>query len=209
MTRPNPESPVRLVVFDMDDVLCAYDFPHRLTLLASMTGLTPSFIEEVIWTSGYDEACDEGRFTADDYLVGFAQRLGVPLSRQQWIKARKLAMTPDPVMLGLARAVSQKTNVAMLTNNGPLLKEALPQIIPEITTIFGERAFFSSDFGAAKPDPVVFQRLLDHLGFRPDETLFIDDQEGYIAGAKTAGLRTHHFQGVAGLREELSSLGFL
>jgi len=203
----NTAPPIRLFVFDLDDVLCGYDFDHRLNVLARMTGLEASFIEEVIWTSGFDEKCDQGNYSADEYLAGFVERLGVALSREQWIRARALSMTPDPGMLGLARAVSQTVDVSMLTNNGPLLKEALPKIIPEIAHIFGENAHFSSDFKAAKPDPAVFRRLLDHLGHHPEETLFIDDQDDYIAGAKTAGLRTHHFQGIEGLRRELAGLG--
>jgi HAD superfamily hydrolase (TIGR01509 family) len=200
---------INLVVFDMDDVLCIYDFPHRLSLLARMTGLESSFIEKAIWTSGYDEECDRGRFTAEAYLAGFSERLGVPLSRKQWIKARKLAMTPDQEMLGLARQVSLKTEVAMLTNNGPLLKQALPGIMPEVADIFGDHAYFSSDFGAAKPNPEVFHQLLEHLNFSPAQTLFIDDQEEYIRGAINAGLQTHHFQGAAMLRSDLSERGLI
>lgn len=201
--------PIGLVVFDLDDVLCAYDFAHRLRLLARMTGLEATWIEKAIWSSGFDEQADQGRYTSQDYLDGFVARLGVPLSRAQWIKARTMAMTPDPEMLGIARAVSHKTAVAMLTNNGPLLQEALPGILPEINDIFGDNAYFSSQFGCSKPNPDVFLRLLTQIGKQPMETLFIDDQADYIDGAKTAGLRVHHFQGATALRVELTDLGLL
>ena len=109
----------------------------------------------------------------------------------------------------MARQVKRKATLSLLTNNGPLLKESIHQVFPQVAEIFAERAHFSCEFDTCKPDPQVFLRLLERLEAKPAESLFIDDTASYIEGAKTAGLLTHHFQSASKLRETLQSYGLL
>ena len=197
------------VIFDMDDVLCRYHFDKRLTCLSEMTGVGAETINEVIWEQGFDEEGDAGRYTAEQYHRLFCERIGAELSREQWLKARAVSIEPDHEVLEMARRVKGNAILALLTNNGPLLKESIDRVFPEVAEIFGERAHFSCEFDTCKPDPRVFLRLVDRLRVAPEETLFIDDTASYIEGAAVAGLMTHHFQSAARLRNELESYGLL
>ncbi len=200
-------STIRHVVFDMDGVLCHYDFPRRLEVMAKQTGVTAAAIEEAIFTSGFDERADQGRFTAEQYLHGMAERLGATVRRADWVAARKAAMTPDPDMLTLARALGRRVGTAMLTNNGPLLRAHIGEIFPQAIELFGARAFFSCEFGTGKEETAVFGLLLKRIGGTPAETLFIDDSADYIDNARAAGLNVHHFRGIDPLRARLAALG--
>jgi HAD superfamily hydrolase (TIGR01509 family) len=197
------------VIFDMDDVLCSYHFEKRLSRLSEMTGVAPEFINDVIWEQGFDEEGDAGHYTAAEYHRLFCERIGAALSKEQWLEARAISIEPSREVLDMARQVKRKATLSLLTNNGPLLKESIDRVFPEVAEIFGERAHFSYEFNTCKPDPQVFLRLLDRLEARPAETLFIDDTASYIEGAKTAGLLTHHFQSASKLRETLQSYGLL
>jgi len=200
---------IRAVLFDMDDVLCDYDFARRMSHMARATGLSAESIQEKIWDSGFDQEADEGRHTADEYLKGFQVRLGVPLSRADWVAARAASMTPNQRVLSMARTIAKRLPIALLTNNGFLLKETLPNIFPEVIEIFGERAFVSAQFGFAKPDVAVFHAVAERLGLEPDTLLFIDDQADYVAGARQAGLQVHKFDSAEGLERALVTLRLL
>lgn len=197
------------VIFDMDDVLCRYHFDKRLARLAEMTGVAPEFINEVIWEQGFDEQADAGRYTADEYHRLFCARIGAALTKEQWLEARAVSIEPDHEVLDMARRVGRNATLSLLTNNGPLLRESIHQVFPQVAEIFAERAHFSYQFATAKPDPLVFTRLLDHLGAEAGKTLFIDDTAAYIQGAKAAGLMTHHFQSAAQLRPVLEAYELL
>ena len=199
----------KAVVFDMDDVLCHYHFGRRLACLSEMTGVAPETIKKVIWKQGFDEDADSGLYTAEEYLRGFCERLGATLSKEQWLEARAISMEPDEQVLNMARQVKQRAILALLSNNGPLLKESIDAVFPELVEIFGKRVYFSYEFAAAKPDPRVFVRLLERLQVEPRETLFIDDTETYIKGAAMAGLRTHHFRSASELRPVLNAYSLL
>jgi putative hydrolase of the HAD superfamily len=70
------------------------------------------------------------------------------------------------------------------------------------------RAAFSSCYlGLRKPDPAIYERVLDILGNAPQRTLFIDDRQENVAGAVAVGMKGIRFTGEAALREELGKMG--
>lgn len=197
-----------LVVFDMDGVLVDLDRPRRLDLLATMTGHTPDAIEARIFASDFERSAEAGvPPTGDAYLAEFNRRLGTDLGRDEWVRARREAMTVDRRVLAIAERVAAQVPIALLTNNGALLQESLAELAPEIAVRFGEAAHTSSRFGARKPDPVVFQRVAAHHGARPVATVFIDDDPDSVAGAERAGLIGVHFTSPAELADALTGLG--
>lgn len=58
-----------------------------------------------------------------------------------------------------------------------------------------------------KPFAEFYQILFDRYGIDPAKSLFIDDNEKNIEGAKTVGLRVIHFRSPEQLRKELSNCG--
>ena len=201
--------PVSAVVFDMDDVLCDYQFDQRLNGLAALSGLTPGEVEARIWASGFDEDGDRGKYGADEYLREFNQRLGTELTADQWAAVRRDSTVPDEAVLDLARRVSERHPVALLTNNGPLFKREMAQIFPALLEIFGKHAYCSYEFGDGKPEPVVFEGVARALGVPPAEVFFVDDTEEYIQGAASIGVRAHWYRGVEPLRQELERLALI
>lgn len=200
-------SQLRLILFDMDDVLCAYDWRGRVAELARLSGQTSEALAASIWQSGFEDSADTGAIDADTYLAGFAMRLGVPFTRAQWVANRRAAMTPWPDMLALAGIISQQTTIAVLTNNGHLTAQTIDDLFPELRPIFGQRILFSAQFNSQKPDPVVYRRALAHLGFEPEETLFTDDKPENVAGAVAAGLHGHVHAGPVALGLRLRQYG--
>jgi glucose-1-phosphatase len=198
---------IRSVLFDMDGVLYAYDFANRMNLLESALGVPAETIKREIFDSGFDDTHDNGDIDVPAYIAGISERLGVPVRLGQWVAARKWAMAPEPMMLDLARDLSAKVEVALLTNNGPILYEHLGEMAPELPGIFKDRLFVSGVHGFNKERADSFTRLLAKLGWTPATTLFVDDMACYIAAATEAGLVTHHFDGIDGLKARLTSLG--
>jgi len=195
-------------IFDLDGVLCRYDLPARLGYLSRVSGLAPEDIRARLWGSGFEDAADAGRFAdGDSYLAEFARRLGCPLTRAQWIAARRACMTPWPDMLDMVARLDERGDVALLTNNVPLLADTLDEIIPEVPQLFGDRVFFSCRMRLAKPDPQVYLEVCRALGHRPDEAVFVDDKAENAEGASRAGLTGIHFTGAGALAAELARLG--
>jgi glucose-1-phosphatase len=201
---PQPQ----LVIFDMDDVLCHYDLGRRLRHLASLADTTARDVRAAIWDSGFEELADAGGYpNADDYIAEFGQRLGYPITKEQWIEARRIAMKPSENVLALAKKLSTQTSLAIYTNNGPLVKNHLDSLFPEAAEIFMLK-FCSFEFGTKKPDPESFTRLTNVLGCKAENCWFIDDKKSNVEGARIAGLRAHHFTHYETLVAEAAQMGF-
>ena len=198
---------IKAVVFDMDGVFCRYRIERRLALLASWSGQRPDAIHAAIWRSGFEDEAERGAVSADDYLRGFGECMGYPLSAAQWVEARRVAMEPDVAVLSLARQLSTDRPVGMFTNNPLLLKRHIAEVFPAVPAIFGTRAVFSAELGRSKPDPEAFRRLATRLGLAPHEILYFDDDGTYVAGARKAGLSADRVGGAAGVRISLAVHG--
>lgn len=69
---------------------------------------------------------------------------------------------------------------------------------------------YSYELGAAKPHPEFFNEAVRRIGAEPSEVLFIDDSQGNVEGAQSAGLHSEHWdltQGHDVLKKALSTYG--
>jgi putative hydrolase of the HAD superfamily len=197
---------MRAVIFDMDGVLCHYELRKRLEVLSRLSGRTPAEIESAIWGSGFEEDADSGVYASGEkYLQAFAERLGHPIDRAEWIAARRASMTPIPEVLALVATLRATSRVALLSNNGPLTEETFAELFPEAAGLFGHAAFFSWSFGIKKPDPEIYRHAARLLDVRPSDAVFIDDKAHNVAGAEAAGLTAFRFSTVGHLRKNLAA----
>jgi glucose-1-phosphatase len=198
----------KLVIFDMDDVLCRYEVGRRLRYLASLAGTTARDVRAAIWDSTFEDEADAGGVPdADIYLAEFSKRLGFALTKDQWLEARRLSMVANDDVISLARSIGAQADLAIFTNNGPLVKDHFEVLLPEIKGVFARR-HCSFEFGTKKPDPEAFLRLARHIGIAPDACWFIDDKKSNVEGARIAGMRGHLFRTEPLLRDDATALGF-
>jgi putative hydrolase of the HAD superfamily len=191
---------IKFVIFDMDLVLYDYDHQIRLKLLEDLTGRPAAEIDQSVWGGPHENAAEAGNpATSEAYLEQFARLLEYPIDFETWADVRRQMMRARPDVLSLVRNLKTTAEVALLTNNGMLLKEALPVCAPETVEIFGEKAHVSAEFGVRKPDPLIYERVCSRYGYRPEESAFVDDREENVEGALSAGLTGHLYETAEGL----------
>ena len=200
--------PCKAALFDMDDVLCAYDWRGRVAALAQMSGKSFATLDEAIWRSGFEDAADRGEYSSAAYLAAFSCHLGLPLSRADWIANRKAAMSPFPEVLALLGHLQQAgIAIGVLTNNGLLTAEAIDALFPALRPLFGPHIFVSAELGLAKPDPAIYRAACARLGSEPMQTFFVDDLPANVAGAREAGLTAAVFTDAPALRQAMRAAG--
>jgi len=189
-----------LFIFDMDDVLYDYNWRVRMDGMAELTGLSFTELRARWWNESGEWAAEAGVYaTAEEYLDAHQEALGVSIDVDEWVRLRRLGMTPWPESIAAVERASELGQVTLLTNNGALVSRHLRTLAPELIGVFGDHLHTSSDYFARKPNPVVFERVLEKYGVAASDAFFADDRPENVEGAASVGIEAHLFESSAGM----------
>ena len=189
-----------LYFFDFDKTLYAYNFRMRLPALSLVTGASQYHLAKTWWAGGYEVRAEAGEWpTSAEYLAEFERVTGSRLTLENWQEARALASTAIPASVDALRRASTLGTVSLLSNNPSPFAESLPVLAPDVTAIVGENRLVSCQLGVSKPDARIFALALARYGARAEDTFFVDDSAGNLAGARALGIHTHQLAYVKGV----------
>jgi glucose-1-phosphatase len=199
--------PIQVVMFDLGGVVCRFDPTTRERALAAACGVPVEVIHERIYASGFDAECDRGAHDEGAVLerlreIGFTASLAE--LQQAWVTA----FMPDVDVLELASRVRRTRRTALFTNNGPVLRTALPAQLSAVFDAF-DHIVFSYELGATKPSAEAFLRAIDRCGAGASEVFFVDDSERNVMSAGELGIAGYHFTDAASLERALTSAGLI
>ena len=197
------------VLFDLDHTLVHYDHVVRVRTLGERCGVEPERAMDALTNSGLERDSDLGQFDAEGHARELSRRLGVPVSLQDCIAARAASMSPIADSVAMAGEVARHARVAILTNNGLMVRDHLPLMCPALSPLFDGRVFCSAEFGVGKPDPAIFLRSAERLGLAPAQILFIDDKAANAEAARRVGMDALHYAGPQALRASLQARALL
>ncbi len=109
-----------------------------------------------------------------------------------------------PEVIAYAKEVGQDFELALLTNE--LSNFDRDNKLWQLERSFGQNIFQSSKIGLSKPDPKIYQYVLEKLQRKPKEVIFIDDKERNLEGARKVGLNTLQFMSLDQLKKDLPKL---
>ena len=189
-----------LFIFDMDDVLYEYDWRVRMAGMTELTGLSLEELRRRWWNDAGEWKAEAGGYeTPDAYLSAFEEAIGMPVDESEWVRVRGAAMTAWPASLAAVRRASELGQITLLTNNGALVGKHLATLAPELVELFGDHLFTSSHYGARKPNPLVFERVLEAYGVPASDAFFADDMRVNVEGAESVGITSYRFGTPEGL----------
>lgn len=64
----------------------------------------------------------------------------------------------------------------------------------------------SSEVGLIKPEPAIFEHIMEKLRARPEECIFTDDNPRHVLAAETLGIRSVVFENVAQLQAAVEAI---
>ncbi len=212
---PPPESEISAraidgVIFDYGEVLCLRQPAEVRSQLQKHSGLDERTFNQQYWEQR--GPYDGGHYSGERYWQAIAGADAVALSDEQ--VRRLIALDTvgwsslDPVMLDWARRLQQHgIKTAVLSNMQPdLLRHMQEQFawLRDFTHLT-----FSCNLGMMKPDPEIYRECLAGIGTIPARTLFIDDREENVDGARQAGMQAILFQSPQQLAREVAPIGGL
>lgn len=151
---------------------------------------------------------ETGQITSREFMkyvcIEAERRHGQRIDMRRLGAAAAQGQVLNPEMLALVEEVGKHSTTAMLTNNvaEAAWRETFPFHLFEIVVD-------SSEAGVRKPDPRIYQVLLDRLGRPAGEVAFVDDLRVNVEAAAALGIHAILFTDRESCRAELVRLGAL
>jgi putative hydrolase of the HAD superfamily len=172
---------IKTVIFDLGGVLVRTDNKEPRTKLAEKFDMSYEDLSALVYGCESAEMATRGEITAEEHKETVLREL-------EFIKSLR----------GEYRTV-------LLSNAWDDLRDMLINLW-EIDGIF-DQIFISAELKIYKPDPEIFQKVIESLDQDPAELLFIDDFTKNIEAAREAGINAIQFinreQALAELAEYL------
>ena len=178
---------VRFVYFDVNG--CLVRFFHRAFIkLANDTDSSPTLIETAFWQ--YNDAVCRGEMTMDEFNAKLAKEINIP--SLDWANYYMEAVEPILPMKELLEWVTENFHVGLLTNIMPgFVNQMLERsIIPDVHY---DVIVDSSQVGAIKPEPAIYEEAEARSNCQPSEILLIDDSRTNLMVAGKQGWKVLWF----------------
>ena len=196
---------IRAVVFDIGGVL---EIDPDLGVGRSWEtrlGLPPGELDERmgdVWAGG-----SIGTITLDEVHRALRDRLGLDDGQLAAFMAdiwRQYLGTPNTELIEYARRLRPRYRTGILSNSfvGAREREQQAYGFEELV----DEIVYSHEAGMSKPDPRIYALVCARLDVRPDETVFLDDWDPNVTGARQAGLHAIRYTRNAQAIEELEQL---
>jgi len=190
---------IRHVVFDIGWVLVHLDYERLLHLVRDPGGGPVDFNTLLASIGLEDHEC--GRIDGEQLVANIARAAGDSVSHEDAKTAWNGMFELQPRMVDLARRLSERYRVHLLSNVGELHWAHLTDTYG--LDRIGHGALPSFVSGVMKPHERIYAEAERRFALEPAATVFIDDRAENIAAARARGWRgivhTGHDATVAGL----------
>jgi 2-haloacid dehalogenase len=195
-----------IVVFDVGNVLLRWDPRNLYRKIFAEEAEMERFLA-TICTQDWNVEQDRGRDwdEAVSLLVARHPEHESPIRafHERWHETVAGMIEENVVVLQSLQAAGVPTYC--ITNfSGTKFKEAKKRF-PFLDSFKG--VIVSGDERLLKPEPAIYERLLDRYGIAAEDCVFIDDSPANVAGARAVGMHAIHYREPLDLAAELRRHG--
>jgi 2-haloacid dehalogenase len=198
-----------IVVFDLGGVLIDWDPRHLYRKLFAGDEAAMEHFLATVCTHEWHRHHDAGRSFAEGARLLKAEHP----DKAELIDAfgnREGEMMAGPIAgsVGILEELRDREVPLYALSNWPA--ESFPRARQRFDFLGWFRGILvSGDVSVIKPDPRIFELLLERFAIDPLSAIFIDDVEANAAAARAFGMHAVHYTNPAALRAELVALGLL
>lgn len=189
---------IKNIILDYGNVIFMIDFP---TVRESFIALGITNVDDFFAHHGQDslfDAFDRGEISIAEFRQGVRDK-----ANRQDLTDEQIDQAWNSLLIGVPEGkhellleLKKKYRLFLLSNNNALhyaycMKHLQDTYGVADNGVFFEKAYYSHQMGKRKPDPAIFQQVIDEQNLLPEETLFIDDSPQHLATAKNMGFQIY------------------
>ncbi|HEY3929735.1 MAG TPA: HAD family phosphatase [Candidatus Koribacter sp.] len=187
---------LKAIVFDYGKVLTLPPTPEDWSRLALCFDASVEYLQKPYWR--WRDMYDRAQLNAESYWTAVAHDLGRKLTREGIQHLTQLDNTQwmniNPEMLEFAwRAQDAGLKIAVLSNMQLDMLAAMRRNFAWLARF--DAQIYTCEIGAVKPEPEAYNAALKGVGTSAEDSLFLDDKQVNIDGARAVGMQAQLFEG--------------
>lgn len=203
--RASMPAPVEVIALDLMDTVVEDPFFSEVPGLLGVEG-TPqvvALLDPDVWIAFESGTIDEETYLDRMFRPGAVTPVTAQQVRQTILDGYRFLPGLEALLEGLC---TREVPLWALSNYSPWIDHMRRAL--ELDRFF-EGYVVSCRTGLRKPDARAYEALVARCGAAAGRCLMVDDRASNVEGAQAAGLRAIRFDGVEGLRVELTRLGLI
>lgn len=193
---------ITTIIFDFAGVVSFRNFfPVVAENLSRKYGISEPDIEQRLRTRGTRYIL--GKESAEEFWQKVCEGLDIPY--QGFLEIFSSSYEINPEIVSFIKQLKPKYQVLLHSDNFNALSQTLRKD-PGLEGLF-EKMYFSDEIHLIKEDEASFRHVLQDVGKKPEECIFIDDKEKNLTAPRNIGMQTLLFKNIDSLKEELGRLG--
>jgi epoxide hydrolase-like predicted phosphatase len=182
---------IRAVFFDFGGVIVRTEFQAPRQHLAERLGLEYENLFKAVFDSETGKQASTGIIREEEHWAAVMRRLHLPASETQAVQDEFFAGDIiDAALLDFMRGLRKKYKVGLISNAWSGLR---PYIVSKKFEDAFDAMTISAEVGVMKPDARIYQIALEALGVTASESVFLDDFQENVEGARAVGMHSIHF----------------
>jgi len=199
---------IKVILFDLGNVLVDFDYSLSAKRILNFCDKKPKELYDFFFTSELTLLFEEGKISPQEFFNKVKEVLNLKISYEAFIPIWNeifFLSAKNRAVYSLANKLRLRYQVNMLSNINILHYEYLKKSFP-VFNVF-ERVFTSCELGVAKPNPLIYRKVLEALAVNADSVFYTDDRVELIKSAHELGMQAFIFQGINQLKNDLLSVG--
>lgn len=185
---------IRNIIFDLGGIFIDINYPKTEKAFIDLQVSNFAEFYTQHHASKIFESLETGKLSPEEFYKTFREETGFNIDdvsiRNAWN-----ALLGDFFVdrLQWLNDIKNRYNIYLFSNTNKIHYDAFMDIFRRQTGIdnfnnYFIKAYYSHECGFRKPYPESYQRILEEQNLKASETLFIDDTQKNVEGAKQAGL---------------------
>lgn len=178
-----------LYIFDLGNVIVDIDFKRVLGVWSNLSGTPLAVLAERFSMGEVFQRHERGEVSDEEFAARLCDEMGIALSFEQFAagwQAVFVALRPEVIAI-MQRLRNEGHRVVVLSNTNRLHCNYWPQHYPEVAAA-ADHLYLSQDLGLRKPEPAIYQRVLEAENTPAEQAVFFDDHPDNIAAARALGM---------------------
>ena len=189
---------IKSIIFDLGNVLIDIDPSLTIDEIENLGGVSWNESDSRPALENQIHLFEKGLLAPIDFYKRTCELLELFISFEEFVEAWNKTLLDIPQeRWEMVKRLSGWYNLYLLSNTNEIHIQTIfykykRRFRQELLFEFMNKEYYSNCLGMRKPDKIIFDHVINDSQIKPEQTLFVDDQNTNIIAAAELGFQTYH-----------------